>query len=102
MWTSEEIQNIELKHPTGRLCLSWEPEFRKGTEAVGASKTQRDRDTHKLEPLNENCEQNFEHVAVMSVLISGDYCTRTILTVCKYVCAEKRACSVANCWPVIS
>jgi hypothetical protein len=102
MWTSEEILNIELKHPTGRLCSRWEPEFRKETEAVGALKTEKDRDTHRLESLNEKYEQNFEHVAFLSVLISGRYCSRTILTARKYTCAQNRARSVANCWPVIS
>jgi len=49
MWTSEEILNIELKHPAGRLSLRWEPEFREGTEDVQAWKTEKDRDTHRLE-----------------------------------------------------
>jgi hypothetical protein len=84
------------------MGLSCEPEFRKGTEVVGALRTEKDRDTHKLESLNEKYEQNFEHTAVTSVLISGYYCTRTILMLCKYICAENSARSVPNCWPVIS
>lgn len=90
----------KVKHPTGRLCLSWEPEFRKGTEAVGALRTEKDRDNHRLEPLNEKYEQNFERVALVCI-ISGCDRTKTILMVCKYTCAENRARSVANCWPVV-
>jgi len=57
----------KVDNPTGRLCLSWEPEFRKGTETVGALRTEKDRNPHRLEPLNEKCEQNFERVALMCV-----------------------------------
>lgn len=50
-----------------RLRLRREREFRKGTEAVGGfGKTEKDREAHKLEPLNEEDNENCEWLALMS------------------------------------